>query len=358
MAVVDTDIIAGGGGDYSTIAAWAADLDNSGIYSSGDDAVGHCSGNFTNTDVDLWMGGTVGLTRAMLTADVGERHDGTAGTGARLTSPSTQARLTASYGNGGVFPIFEYLELDGGGVSTARNAVLGKSSATGTIAVHRCIVHDYTAANWLYLVTLEGTWNADCWAIRNIIYDFENTATFGADTRAIQRLEGGVSRVINNTVFKGRSPNNGPCKGIFCGGDGAGTHWYENNISMDVDDGDFIWPGGTVARAGYNMSSDATADDKDTTGALISKTPANQFVSTTAGSEDLHLKTGADAIDAGRDYTTSFGIGTLLIGANEDIDGFDIDADGGTWDMGADELEATGWGRLIAMQRNRLVFGV
>jgi len=81
----------------------------------------------------------------------------------------------------------------------------------------------------------------------------------------------------------------------------------------------------------HNLASDTTASG---TGSLDSKTAANQFVSTTGGSEDLHLKSGADAIDAGTD------LGTTPSGVEIDIDGRDRDAEGDTWDMGAHELVA------------------
>ena len=73
------------------------------------------------------------------------------------------------------------------------------------------------------------------------------------------------------------------------------------------------------------MSSDATASG------VTSVTTADQFVSTTGGSEDLHLKAGSDAIDAGTD------LGTSPTGVNIDIDGRDRDAEGDTWDIGAHE---------------------
>ena len=79
----------------------------------------------------------------------------------------------------------------------------------------------------------------------------------------------------------------------------------------------------------HNLASDATASG---TGSLDSKLSADQFVSTTGGSEDLHLKDGADAINAGTD------LGTTPSGVEIDIDGRDRDAEGDVWDMGAAEL--------------------
>ena len=63
---------------------------------------------------------------------------------------------------------------------------------------------------------------------------------------------------------------------------------------------------------------------------LINKLAANQFVSIVIGSEDLHLKNGADAVDTGQNLGTTKEF-------NIDIDGDDRDALGDDWDIGADQ---------------------
>jgi hypothetical protein len=99
---------------------------------------------------------------------------------------------------------------------------------------------------------------------------------------------------------------------------------------------DYVLGAATVRS--HNLSSDATADG---TGSLTSKSASNQFVSTVGGSEDLHLKAGADAIDAGTD------LGTTPTGVNFDIDNRDRDALGDTWDIGADEYVAIAGGLFV-----------
>ena len=84
----------------------------------------------------------------------------------------------------------------------------------------------------------------------------------------------------------------------------------------------------------YCISDDGTATG---TGSITS-TSANLFVSTASGTEDFHLKTGADAIGAGFDY------GTTPAGVEIDIDGRDRDAEGDTWDIGADQFVSAGGG--------------
>ena len=61
------------------------------------------------------------------------------------------------------------------------------------------------------------------------------------------------------------------------------------------------------------------------TACQTNKTRANQFVSVTAGSEDFHLKSGADAIDTGTNLVANF--------AND----IDDNVRTGPWDIGADE---------------------
>ena len=55
--------------DYSTIAAWEADLDSSSIYSSGDDAVGELYNDSVFVeDIDVDGGGSIGLDSITLTS--------------------------------------------------------------------------------------------------------------------------------------------------------------------------------------------------------------------------------------------------------------------------------------------------
>lgn len=82
-----------------------------------------------------------------------------------------------------------------------------------------------------------------------------------------------------------------------------------------------------------NASCSSKYASSDTSGesGLQSLTAADQFVSLTSGSEDLHLKAGADLISAGE---------TPTVGALTDIDGSSRPVD--TYDIGADEYEGGG----------------
>ncbi len=188
----------------------------------------------------------------------------------------------------------------------------------------------------------------------------------GADGRAAVRLDNGNNATLDGLLIYDFDTNNA-CRGVRCstssgstvrnciiyGGEGygihadtgttsltvqnctvygisgtgidrtAGTLTVTNSISVGNSTADF---NGTITQS-YNLSSDATAAG---TGSLTGKYAGNQFVTITAGSEDLHLKSGADAINAGTDLSGSF---------TYDVD-VDLRPAGVAWDIGADERDA------------------
>ena len=87
MATVTKTIKPSGeGGDYTSPASWVGDLDDASIYSAGELAIGLVAGSHELTELlNINTGGTVGLTQTRLTVAESDRHDGTAGNGARFT---------------------------------------------------------------------------------------------------------------------------------------------------------------------------------------------------------------------------------------------------------------------------------
>jgi hypothetical protein len=172
----------------------------------------------------------------------------------------------------------------------------------------------------------------------NVVYDIKATGAGFNDTLCGLRPGDQYDNVYfyNNTVHDIASTHASSSGNVY----GAAfaddlNNFFKNNIITDVvHDGIgsaqcFQHSSPSNATCEYNLSSDSSASG---TGSLTSKASSNQFVSTTGGSEDLHLKPGADAIDAGTD------LGTTPSGVEIDIDGRDRDAEGDTWDMGAHEL--------------------
>lgn len=320
-----TKSIGTSGRDYSTITAWEADLDNAAVYASGDDAVGECYNDSAfDESVAIDGGGTIGLASVTLTVAAGERHDGTAGTGAVISCSA--ARTIAYGGTVSKYVTASYLELNGNGFTSAF-----AFSYSNYCSILQCLVHD-----------TNGTTNSSCYGIygyrwqnqvvcsNNIVYNIYKTAgrnfAYGIGTYTITTPRDTIS---NNTVFniKNTSPYAYGAVGISAGNNNYLVH---NNVSCGTStiNGTAFDYGGSSTTASTNLSSDATAFG---TNSLTNKSAADQFVSTVLGSEDLHLKAGADCIDAGTD------LGTTPTGVNIDIDGRDRHAMDDVWDIGADE---------------------
>jgi hypothetical protein len=295
--------------DYSTITAWEADLDDTNIYTSGDDAVGECYNDSTFTQTDnliIRSGGVVGLNSVTLTAATTDRHDGTAGTGAEIGVASfkriyMQAGYNASVS---IKNVVSWLDINGQGYGRTSLFTFYTANDELKNCICRSVGDQVTPARNCY---------------NNIIYNggsFIYNANYGTSSAA---------NVLNNTVY-------GVNRGITIGIANSNVS-IKNNICAGTSivdfDGNFGDVGYGVPQVSNNLSSDATAPG---TNSLINKPAAKQFVSTVSGSEDLHLKSGADAIGAGVDLATS----------SLDINGSDRNALAATvWDIGAHQFAST-----------------
>ena len=315
--------------DYSTIAAWEADLSDASIYSNNDDAVGVCYNDSAfNETVTINGGNSIGgssgqdLNSRKLTVHADSKHDGTAGSGARnVYTGSTNPVLKISIDNTTV----EWLEYACSGAGAASRQIIQVANAVITgIYINNMIVHGVgnTTGNTMAIVVNNGGNASNTrYLANNIIYDISDAST--ANFGLFCTNGSGKSEVYNNTIH-GTGTNTGDF-GLYILN---GNIVAKNNISMASGGKDIEESGSPTEE--YNMTSDATASG---TGAQASKTTADQFVSVTGGSEDLHIKSGSDAIDNGVDLGTTGN-------SNIDINGRDRDAQGDTWDIGAHELVA------------------
>jgi hypothetical protein len=148
----------------------------------------------------------------------------------------------------------------------------------------------------------------------NIIYDTDRTAY----SNAISHDGANSPFIANNTTY-----------GFYRAFHRYGTGLYNNLVMYAANVALYQVTAGTGSN---NATYDATGDDPDLTAGIINKTSySDYFVSTTAGSEDFHLKsTATDFIGAGTDLSGTF---------TTDIDGV---TRSGTWDIGADEYVAAG----------------
>lgn len=346
--------------DYSTIALWDADLDESSIYSSGDTAVGECyadsdfTGNGTTT---INGGGTIELDNINLTAASGERNDGSANTGVRLLRTSGSESGVISWGpfyTSTHYPVaqIEWLEIDAG--QLAVKILISISDSTG---VQKCLLHGgrWSGGNQSTAGILGSTKN--CWICNNIVYDMVmDNGTSGAHLIAgIWQGQNDWTMITSNTVY-----------GITLTGTGSlywanvwGIYSYTgyqyqriwNNIAMGTTNlsgevratTDFEAQAGALWYASdKNLSSDTTAPGVTT---YHSETASDIFLSITGGAEDLHLKSGTNAVGNGKDSgqnievvgkTMPFSPYTWEIG----IGGYDREA-ADAWDIGAAQFVAS-----------------
>jgi hypothetical protein len=127
---------------------------------------------------------------------------------------------------------------------------------------------------------------------------------------------GESAEVYNNTIYNVTSSGTaGTIAGIYAA---SGTITATNNYAGGTSGGASAYDFTGTMTESYNISSDSTASG---TGSQTGKAPANQY---------LHLKSGADCINAGDDLSSTF---------TDDIDGNTRPTWGDAWDIGADEIE-------------------
>lgn len=321
------------GRDYSTIQAWADDLDNGAVYSSGDDIVGEIYDDSVFDEQVSFRESDVisGFSSVQLTVPESERHDGTAGTGARL--------VRSAYGSGnGIMDvrvndfIIEYFEISytGSAGSALRGFLTDDYSGTGIagVVVRNCIVHDIASDNVCGILSGHNS--------NGNITEFHNNVVYNiAANHTCTGIQWGVASprihyFYNNTVFNcsvSRTSGGEQVAGIRYNASNSSSR-CKNNVSAGTVGtvtssfaDDFVISGSCVRE--NNVSEDASATG---TNSVTGATPASLFVSTVGGSEDLRLKAGAAAINAGTDLGSAYAV---------DAAGFD--RTGRLWDIGAFE---------------------
>lgn len=333
MAIITKTIGSGGGRNYSTVTAWEADLDSGAAgYAAGDTAVGDMYDDATFSESPtINGGGTLGLAAITLKAATGEGHTGIAD-GAVISGTLTAA------GNSTITTTLQQLRITAGRLD---------AGTTWRVTCKRCIVHNFstnvtgTTAPSLFRGNDGGSTNAGAGAHFLNCMGWRMTQN-GGGTRTANGmyLANGtrVGQAYNCTIYGVTS--NGSTNNLGING-GSSTQIARNCIAGGVTNTSSGTPSafsGGITQS-FNLADDTTAGG---TGAIDNAVMADTFVSTTNGSEDLHLKSGSAAINAGTDLATS------PSGVEIDIDGRDRDAQGDTWDIGADEYVSTGYSMVAA----------
>ena len=345
---------------YSTIVAWEADLSNASVYSHDDVAIGEMYADSTFTDATVTIdggtsiGGSGGQNLASVTLSVvaANRHDGTAESGVLL-------KPTANSGhNQGIIRInvdnvtVEWLDISLDSLdSTNTNKGIVLTGTNDDCIIRNMLIHDKGGnpgnnGPFMMHVLAAGASSDTISILNNIVYNIVETGADGASGINMNVWQGTVN-IYNNTVYNIESDgSNKTAVAYRYNGHSNQTANVKNNIAakMVADTASykraFEDSGTGTANEDYNLSDDtiSTASYKATgSNSLVDKTLAEiSFVSTTGGSEDLHIDADSDCVDAGVDLGTTNGV-------EIDINGRNRDSNGDTWDIGAHELvpEAT-----------------
>ena len=313
---------------YSSITAWEADLDNSDFYSSSDDAVGECHKDGTHTfneSLTINGGGTVGLSSVKLTThnSSGNRHDGTATSGAKVRyTGSNTTTLTIDRNDVTV----EFLEFDMSAGQNANNrAFTVSTNGYENVIIRSNLIYDLIGSFPIAIRLDGGNDSSDTrYVHNNIVYDINDSDD---RVKVLQHNGNYPINVWNNTTYLIRTGRSSKDAFSFHSNATSAVMELKNNLAiMTTSTGSEAFASG-YTNSDYNGSDLATATGG--TNDLTSLT-TSEFVSVTPGAEDLHLASGASAIDAGVDLGTTAGV-------NIDIDG----ETRGTWSIGADRPEPT-----------------
>ena len=357
--------------DYSTISAWEADLSDASIYSDGDDAVGemYADSTFTGATTTIDGGTSIGgsscqdLNSIKLTVAAASRHDGTAESGALLKPTSGSGH------NQGIIRInvdnvtVEWLDisLDSLDSTNTNKAIVLAGTNDGNI-IRNNLIHDKggnpgnTGPFGIHGIGTGATTD-DTYVLNNIIYNIVESSNDSLGAIVFYSWTGSLY-VYNNTIYKLTAQGgNKDAIGIRFGNSSTSVSYIKNNIVSTLSSSDdkaayFKQSSSSTAHTANNLSDTTTAatwnaedmgQNLNDSTALTGKSLADiSFVSTTGGSEDLHIDEDSDCVDAGADLGTTNGV-------EIDINGRNRDSNGDTWDIGAHELvqEATAGAAFI-----------
>jgi hypothetical protein len=300
---------------YNTFQAWETDREGDLVADDRREVgVAYNDGPFVFTSPLNLAASTTDATRYMkLTVAEGQRHDGTADSGAVIDCDGGFGASAINVNNPYTrIEGFEIKNIAGGNYHAVVFYTSGANDSLGSIASD-LVVHDVQG----YAVWFADTAGA---TMRNVItYDCGKPAL--AANGSIAYVE---SCTFDNT------------------GTGYGLTSYDpstihvkNTISVGASSWDINLNGNTIGSFGYNLYSTLTGFNPASYEGGNQSPPADfddLFVTTTEGSEDLHLEPeGHDAADNGLDLSANF---------TTDIDGQTWVA---PWDIGADWIKPSGY---------------
>ena len=336
---------------FSTITLFEAMVDDASpsYWGSSDDVVGelHADSNFTDATVNFSQ--KQSLSSVTLSVYEDDRHDGTAESGA-LWKP------TANSGhNQGILRIniddmtAEWLDISFDSLDSRNtNKAIVLAGTNDDNIIRNNLIHDKNGnpgnTGPFMIHTIAAGASSDTLSIQNnIIYNIVETSSDNA-IAINTNLWSGTANIYNNTIYNIDSQaTSKQARGIIYGGNANNTTNIKNNIVAKM-----VADGAASNERAYDKTSGSSTENAsnnlsdDTTTTAAYKAPGSDslqdqtlaqiaFVSTTAGSEDLHIQSSSVCAEAGVDLGTTNEV-------NIDINGRDRDAEGDTWDIGAHQV--------------------
>tara|TARA_R100000005_G_scaffold83373_1_gene51179 strand:- start:47 stop:1420 length:1374 start_codon:yes stop_codon:yes gene_type:complete len=336
---------------FSTITLFEAMVDDASpsYWGSSDDVVGelHADSNFTDATVNFSQ--KQSLSSVTLSVYEDDRHDGTAESGA-LWKP------TANSGhNQGILRIniddmtAEWLDISFDSLDSRNtNKAIVLAGTNDDNIIRNNLIHDKNGnpgnTGPFMIHTIAAGASSDTLSIQNnIIYNIVETSSDNA-IAINTNLWSGTANIYNNTIYNIDSQaTSKQARGIIYGGNANNTTNIKNNLVAKM-----VADGAASNERAYQKTSGSSTENAsnnlsdDTTTTAAYKAPGSDslqdqtlaqiaFVSTTAGSEDLHIQSSSVCAEAGVDLGTTNEV-------NIDINGRDRDAEGDTWDIGAHQV--------------------
>ena len=333
MAVL-TKTVGGTTPDYTTITLAEASIPAN-MVTDGNQRRFQCRDvTFTEADIDWGAGVTTDSTNyPALEAESGSAFNGIAGNGPiidKSTGTATASgyviRLSADYSQ------LINIEVSNSQTRATSGDYIGISVNSDFNLVARNIVHDIDSAPTTRRakgIDVVEALSLTFYILNNVVHNLGGT---NEGRGIIMGLwdSGHTGHIIGNSVYNAAPSANG--FGITASWDNgsASTLNCYNNISIGQNN-DYDQQGTTALtlNASNNGDGDFTALGTSAQSGLSAST---EWVSITAGSEDLHLNSGATSVGNGSDR------GTTPTGVEIDIDGTDRNANAGTWDIGAHQF--------------------
>jgi hypothetical protein len=280
--------------------------------------VAYNDGVYTLAAPFIISGSTTDATHSItLTADPGNRHNGTAGTGVRINGNAAGNEVQVVDDN----VTLEWLEIYNVKAPGTLAVVRIIGPAAHNVLLQNLLIHDFfDAVNQMTGIRLSGNVGKSV--------TVRNSAVWDGDSEGISGDEYGDTLLVENCSVDWM--HDASATGIQ-----TQLSAVTVNNTIVTNSGTSYKTNGGVMSGSNNTSSDATASTFFTS-AQTGVAASALFVTPDVVAADLHLKSGAVAIDTGMDLTASYASPSLAI----DIDGQKRPA-GAAWDRGMDEFGAT-----------------